>query len=192
MAPRRWARRRPFQHPQQYEPLETANRRRAQGDEAAVPEGVLSWENTAPLRIHTDLSGLYEETAVEHSICFKENAWFKWNFPESASPPCSLPDWRAGSYCRGGEDGHCMPCGARASPICDRGVDASMQNCWGVCTADDVLLPEMRSWMVARIAAAVNESQSFFRVRSGDPPHPRPAHLPFLWPKGQSCARPSR
>lgn len=56
-------------------------------------------QNTRPLRVHPDFSGLYPETALPHSACFELNGWFKWNFPERAAPPCASPDWSAALPC---------------------------------------------------------------------------------------------
>ena len=66
-------------------------RRRAQ----STVTKVLTWENTAPLQIAVDFSGLYSEATEHapsfsqpHTGCFNEGDWFKWNYPASASPPC--------------------------------------------------------------------------------------------------------
>eukprot|EP01050_Picozoa_sp_SAG11_P000169 SAG11_NODE_3_length_39220_cov_67.005828_30_plen_428_part_00 len=160
MARRRW-RLQPSHHPQAYSPLSSASpdgdavRRRAQ---ASASGAELNWQNTVPLRVHLDLANLDEATAAPYVSCFAASSWFKWNFPASAEPPCASPDWRDAT----------APCGADGgsnSVFCDRSIDASTQNCWGVCTPDDVLTVPMREWMVGEMRAALNESASLLRVR---------------------------
>ena len=85
-------------HPQQYEdearwrvPGTAHSRRRAQ-----TSTNKLTLANTAPLKIETDFSGLYNtQTAGVRSVartytgCFAQGDWFKWNYPSTASPPCA-------------------------------------------------------------------------------------------------------
>ena len=55
---------------------------------AQESEGTLTEETTQPLRIQSDFSAMYPETALQYSTCFEVGQWFKWNFPESSDPPC--------------------------------------------------------------------------------------------------------
>jgi hypothetical protein len=47
----------------------------------------LTDENTRPITVVANFDALYPATAVPYSTCFEVGAWFKWNFPATASPP---------------------------------------------------------------------------------------------------------
>ena len=126
---------------QAYAPLAGQRRRGQQASGPATAQ--LTVDNTAALRIHVDYSQLFEESATPYSACFREGDWFRWNF--AALPPGS-------------------------GDLCDRRYDAAAQNCWGICEEGDVLTPAMRDWMMRKIELAVNETQSYFRVRRRSAP----------------------
>lgn len=128
-------------------------RRRQQGASSAV----LTMANTRPLRIHADLSALYEETAVPHASCFHVGQWFRWNFPTRKVPP--------------------VPGSPDDFEYCDRSLDPAGQNCWAQCEAADVLTPGMRTWMIDKVLSATREVERYLRVpvaggASADTPPP--------------------
>ncbi len=162
-------------------------RRRAQ----TTVTKVLTAENTAPLQIAVDFSGMYSE-ATEHAPsfaqpytgCFAEGDWFKWNYPESSSPPCTNTCAECKAAGAGSCDTACVfpgstaPCGGSDavdtrtfSPtnpdgvLCNRQYDPSAQDCWGVCLREDVITDEIRTFMKSEVESVVAEVEALFRVR---------------------------
>ena len=178
-------------HPQRYaaDAAHGGLRRRLQRTQEGA--ALLTLENTAPLKIEVDFSGMYGEAtdgvpsrAQPYSSCFEKGAWFKWNYPSTAAPPCESTC----AACLAGGGGDCSadcsfpgstaPCGGDAEVdarmfdtdnpdgiLCNRQFDPSSQDCWGVCLEEDVLTAEMRTYMQAKILEVVAEVEGLFRVR---------------------------
>ena len=100
---------------------------------------------TRPLRILIDWGAFDPATAKPYSTCFNVGDWFKWNFPEktgASRPPCLVADLggiTTYSEWVQGTQNVCYPGQDRTSSMCDRRLDPTGQNCWGVCLEEDVL-----------------------------------------------------
>jgi hypothetical protein len=176
-------------HPQQYGGGGASapySRRRAQ-----EVTRVLTLANTAPLKIAVDFSGMYNEAtdqapsfAQPYTGCFAQGDWFKWNYPETASPPCRNTCATCIAAGGGSCDADCSfpgstaPCGgsegvdprtfSSTNPdgvLCNRQYDPSAQDCWGVCLEEDVITEEKRAFMRTAVESVVTEVEGLFRVR---------------------------
>ena len=100
----------------------------------------LTTGNTQPLRLHVDFASLYEENAPEYSQCWRQGAWYKRGTPQATAPPASgVPSCRA---------------------------EGPHDDCWGLCSADDLITPKGREMLIAVVTTIVNEEVSrFFAVR---------------------------
>ena len=108
----------------------------------------LSTANTAPIRIVVDYSSLYEETAPLYSACFAVGAWFARGLPDGGgSPP------------------------ADGVATCVRGESEwGSSDCWGRCTADDLITAEGRDIVIGIVDQVVAEVSAFFSVQPVDGP----------------------
>ena len=102
----------------------------------------LTEETTQPIRLHLDFASLHEETAPPYSACFEVGAWFARGVP-GPEPP---------------EDG-VATCEFRGTAAEYEQVD-----CWGRCTADDLITSDGRAMIEGVVQALVAELSSLFAV----------------------------
>lgn len=102
----------------------------------------LTEETTQPIRLHLDFDSLYEETAPPYSACFEVGAWFARGVP-GPEPP---------------EDG-VATCEFRGTAAEYEQVD-----CWGRCTADDLVTSDGRAMIEGVVRALVTELSNLFAV----------------------------
>jgi hypothetical protein len=103
----------------------------------------LTTDNTDPIRISVDYTSLYPETAPPYSACFTEGEWFARGLPSGGidTPP------------------------ADGVATCVRGeAEWSSSDCWGKCTADDLITPTGRDIVIGVVDHVVQEVAQYFAV----------------------------
>jgi len=101
----------------------------------------LTAETTDRIRIHVDYESLYEETAPLYSACFKVGAWYARGLAGPTPPANGV------ATCRG---------------------ETSDQDCWGKCTADDIIEETGRDQVKAVVDLVVKEVEGFFSLIRSD------------------------
>jgi len=101
----------------------------------------LTEENTLPIRIKVDYQSLYKETAPMYSACFEEGEWYARGLA-GPTPPT---------------DGVATCAGL-----------ATDQDCWGKCTADDLIDEASRNKVKTVVNAVVKEVEGFFSLIRSD------------------------
>ena len=101
-----------------------------------------------------DFQSLYEEKAPAYSACFREGAWFRRGLPVRSTAGCS-----PGSDSEFG----CPP--ADGIPTCQRGAGESLDGCWGICLASDVIHAADRQKLIDVVAGLAGETSNFLAVK---------------------------
>jgi hypothetical protein len=134
----------------------------------------LTAETTDRIRIHVDYESLYEETAPLYSACFKVGAWYARGLAGPTPPANGV------ATCRGETSGaqrtrcaypvprttrHAYHVRLASTPESLRLAD---QDCWGKCTADDIIEETGRDQVKAVVDLVVKEVEGFFSLIRSD------------------------
>lgn len=118
---------------------------------------------TERIRIHLDFNSLYEQTAPRYTACFRVGDWFRYGMPPGSEPPKDGVQ----TCIRHETTGYITARASEPSSLAARGR-GELINCWGKCTAMDVITAEGRQGIIDSAVANIDGLSSLLGVEPPD------------------------